>query len=310
MMLRSVNLEPKLQQLDLFLDSVPIQRANILIEALTRLDGPAASKALQDLIAADPEFAGLPHFALLCAFVDHWHSEGRAWPGTREAVMAVVRSFQEQILPATSILGSASGPWSQNRWADLARASETANIGPECRDCYAAELYLRAQQYREVVRTSGSLAGAMYRADVQRWLALGYQGCESMDQSRDAALRYSWLAPEAFGRLVTELGNALLMRDWRTFQADLGDLDATWFPAWCAHEGKVGSTLLDSLPEGDGPRAYQLVLGLMMRERSGLGPVVYQDRARLKRLNETFFAFYMQRRADIHCSATRSFSAQ
>ncbi len=309
-MLRPVDLESRLQQLDLFLDSVPIQRANILTEALTRLDGPGASKALQDLIAVDPEFAGLSHFALLCEFSNHWYSEESAWPSTREALIGVVRSFQERILPATSILGSAGVAWSRNRWADLARASEAAKVGPECRDCFAAELYLRAQQYRDVVRTAGNLAGAMLRADVQRWLALGYQGCENTEQSRKAALRYAWLAPEAFGTLVTELGNALLLRDWRAFQADLGDLDATWFPAWCAHESKVGSTLLDALPKGDGPRAYQLLVGLLMRERGGLGPVVYQDRARLKRLNETFFAFYMLRRSDLNRSTARPFSAQ
>jgi hypothetical protein len=39
---------------------------------------------------------------------------------------------------------------------------------------------------------------------------------------------------------------------------------------------------------------------LAIRERGGLCPAVYKDRARLKRLDESFFAFYMQRRSELH----------
>ena len=92
--------------------------------------------------------------------------------------------------------------------------------------------------------------------------------------------------------------DAALARDWRNFQADLGDLDATWFPAWCAHEKKAGAATLDNLPPGDGPLAYRLVAGLVKRERGGLCAAIYEDRARLKRLDDGFFSFYMKHRSD------------
>lgn len=112
-------------------------------------------------------------------------------------------------------------------------------------------------------------------------------------------LRYAWLAPQQFNAFVDETGEAQLARDWSDFQADLGDLDATWFPAWCAHEKKAGVSILENLPTSDGSMAYRLVTGLTIRERGGLCRAVYEDRARLKRLDESFFAFYMRHRSNL-----------
>ena len=89
-------------------------------------------------------------------------------------------------------------------------------------------------------------------------------------------------------------------KHWKN-ETPLGELDASWFPAWCAHENKAGSSVLDNLPDGEGCSAYRLVCGLAIRERGGLSSALYEDRARLKRLNKQFFAFYMQSR-----SATKS----
>ena len=57
--------------------------------------------------------------------------------------------------------------------------------------------------------------------------------------------------------------------------------------------------MLGNLPSGDGPLAYRLVVGLARRERDGLCAAVYEDRARLKRLSESFFGFYMRHRSDL-----------
>ena len=125
-------------------------------------------------------------------------------------------------------------------------------------------------------------------------MALGQHQCGKAEPARSAVLRYAWLAPERFDALVDEISDVGLTRDWRIFQLDLGDLDAAWFPAWCAHEKKGGATLVDNLPSGDGPMAYRLVTSLARREHGGLCASVYEERARLKRLDESFFAFYMK----------------
>ena len=134
---------------------------------------------------------------------------------------------------------------------------------------------------------------------MQRWLGLGHYRCGAIEPSRTAALRYAWLAPKGFNAFVEEMSDPALTRDWRNFQADLGDLDATWFPAWCAHEKKSGTTIADNVPPGNGPMAYRLVVGLSIREQAGLCPAVYEDRARLKRLDDSFFALYMKHRSDL-----------
>jgi hypothetical protein len=289
-----------MQQLDIFADSVPVQRANALIAALSRFDRVASQQALELLVAADSQCEGLPRFRVLCEFVDHWPDscDEPDWPRIQTDIAVAEQLIRERVMPAATIMGDAGVALVQRSWSVLAKASEAARIGPEHCDCFAAELYLRAQQFPDVVRTAQGLPGAEMRAAVQRWLGLGYCGCGEAEQAGRAVLRYAWLAPQRFHVFVEEMRDAMLARDWRSFQADLGDLDATWFPAWCVQEKKADSTLLDNLPTADGATAYRLVVGLAIRERGGLCPAVYEDRARLKRLNESFFAFYMKCRSN------------
>ncbi len=292
-----------MQQLDIFADSEPVRRANALVDALIRFDRPVAHRALQDLRALDPQGEDVPGFQLLCNFVVGWPDSRSAanWPRNPAEVAALEEVLSEHIVPAAAVLGGEGSKVLLRRcWSDLAGAAEACGVGPENRACFAAELYLRAGKFSQAVRLAQSVPGAALRSAAQRWLALGYQGCGDAIRSRHAVSRYAWLAPQGFGALLAELHETSLDRDWRDFQSDLGDLDATWFPAWCAHEQKVDAALLENLPEIDGAMAYRLVTGLAIRERSGLGAAVFEDRARLKRLNEIFFAFYLERRSSVH----------
>lgn len=288
-----------MQQLDIFADSIPVQRANDLIAALSNFDRTASRQALRHLAVADPHHAGLPRYQLLCDFVDHWvdSCNGPGWSCTLAAIAAEEQLIREQIIPAAIVMGNAGVDLARKCWGILAKASERAGIAPEHCDYFAAELYLRAQQFPDAVRIAKEVPGAEMRVAAQRWLGLGYYGRGETEQARRAVLRYAWLAPQRFDAFVDEIGDTQLARDWSDFQADLGDLDATWFPAWCAHEKKAGVSILDNLPASDGGMAYRLVVGLAIRERGGISGAVCEDRARLKRLNESFFAFYMQRRS-------------
>jgi len=290
-----------MQQLDIFADSVPVQRANDLIAALANLDRAASQQALRCLVEADPQHAGLAQYQVLCDFIEHWgdNCSNQDWSPTPVAIAAEEQLIREQIIPAAAVMGNAGDDLVRKCCGILAKASEKAGIPPEHGDYFAAELYLRAQQFPDVVRIAKKTPGAEMRAAVQRWLGLGYYGCGETEQARRAVLRYAWLAPQRFDAFVDETGDTQLARDWSDFQADLGDLDATWFPAWCAHEKKAGVSILGNLPASDGGMAYRLVTGLAIRERGGLCPAVYEERARLKRLDESFFAFYMQHRSNL-----------
>lgn len=289
-----------MRQLDIFADSVPVQLANNLIDALVNLDRAASRRFMSRLTEADPDHAGLPRFEILCDFVDHL-TDSYDCPDKPHAaaIAADQRLIWEHIIPASSVMGSSGGEMISRCWSILARASEAAGIGHECDDCFAAELYLRARQFHDAVRTALTIPGSDMRAAAQRWLGLGYYGCGETEKARTAVLRYAWLAPERFEALVEEMNDAKLTRDWSSFQDDLDDLDAAWFPAWCAHEKKAGSSIQENLPDCDGCSAYLLVTGLAMRERGGIGNALLADRARLKRLNESFFAFYMKHRSRI-----------
>ena len=290
-----------MQQLNIFADSMPVQRANDLCAALVNFDRIASRQAFLLLTESAPHHAELPRFQILCDFIGHWvdSCNDLNWPRTMTTIAAEEQLIREQIIPAAIVMGNAGFDLVRKCWGILAKASEEIGIGPEHYDYFAAELYLRAQQFPDTVRTAQMAPGAEMRAAVQRWLGLGYYGCGKTEQAMRSVLRYAWLAPQRFNAFVDEIGDTELARDWNNFQADLGELDATWFPAWCAHEQKTSTSMLDKLPTSDGSMAYRLVMGLAIRERGGLCLAVIDDRARLKRLNECFFAFYMGRRSDL-----------
>ena len=291
-----------MQQLDIFADSEPIQRANDLIAALAALDRTASQQAMRDLVTADPNHEGLHKFQVLCDFIDYWiDSPNRSECSDITAtIVEEERLIREQIIPAATVMGSAGDTLIRKCWGALAKLSEKAGIDPKQPLCFAAELYLRAHQFHDVVRTAKVIPGADMRAVVRRWLGLGYAGCGETENARSAALRFAWLSPQEFDVFLDEMRDKELARDWSNCQSDLDDLDATWFPAWCANEKVAGIPVLDNLPANEGSSAYRLVVSLDLRERSGICRIVFEERARLKQLNESFFVFYMKRRADPH----------
>lgn len=287
-----------MQQLDIFADSEPVQRANDLIAALARFDYMASRQAMRNLVAADPSHEALDKFQVLCDFLEHWikylaESDSSDIAATISSEEKLIR---EQIIPASIVMGAKSNVLIRKCWESLAWLSEKVNIDPKQIHCFAAELYLRAGQFHDVVRTAKVIPGADMRSAVQRWLALGYAGCGETEHARSATLRFAWLSPQEFDDFVDEMHDTVLARDWNNCQADLDDLDATWFPAWCANEKVAGTLIQDNFPACEGSSAYKLVVSLGLRERNGICRTVFEERARLKQLNESFFAFYMKRR--------------
>jgi len=290
-----------MQQLDIFADSVSVQLSNDLIAALLSFDHAAACQTLQHLTKNDPQHIGLDQYQMLCDFIgaraDNFDNPN--WSPAPAAIAADEQLLREKIIPAAKVMGRAGNKLAHKCWGMLAKASERVGVDSKHSDYFAAELYLRAQQFTDVVRIAQKVPGAEMRAIVQRWLGLGYYGCGKSAPARSAALRYAWLAPQQFDDFVDEASDKQLARDWGDFQVELGELDATWFPAWCENEKKEGLSIRQNLPKSDGGMAYRLLISLSIRERGGLCSAVYEERSRLKQLNESFFAYYMQRRADL-----------
>ncbi|MFA6920574.1 MAG: hypothetical protein WC216_01920 [Gallionella sp.] len=287
-----------MQQLDIFADSESVQRANDLIAALACFDYMASRQAMRELVAVDPYGEALNKFQVLCDFIEHWieYVTKPDWSDIATTIVTEEKLIREQIIPAAIVMGVKSDVLIRKCWESLAKLSEKASIDPKQTHCFAAELYLRAGQFHDVVRTAKVIPGANMRSALQRWLALGYAGCGEIEHARSATLRFAWLSPQEFDGFVDEMHDTALVRDWNNCQADLDDLDATWFPAWCANEKVAGTLIQDDFPACEGSSAYKLVVSLGLRERNGICRTVFEERARLKQLNESFFAFYMTRR--------------
>ncbi len=173
-----------LYQLDIFADSVSVQRANDLIAELSSFDHITSRQALCHLVEVDPNHTGLPQFQVLCDFVDHWVDSRNDpdWPRTPSAVAEEEQLIREQIIPAAAVMGNAGGDLVRNCWGILAKASEGAGVTPDHCDFFAAELYLRGKQFHDVVRTAQRVPGKEMRAAVQRWLRLGIMAVGSQNK--------------------------------------------------------------------------------------------------------------------------------
>jgi len=300
--------KPGMQQLDIFADSESVQRTNDLMAAWARFDSNGAQLALQALRNVDAAHPELADFKTVCEYLARWPTgcDDPSWPRTPTAIQTAVDQLLTQLIPLTKKMGNAGHTLLRKMWADLANASTVANIDYTDGLTYTAELHWHAEQYAEMVRTAQQVPDADMQAPVQRWLALGHQKCGDHKMARLAALRFAWLAPQQFDMLITEINNLKLTKDWKAFQNDLGDLDATWFPIWCLHEHKADGLNLAPYPQNSGAMAYPILIDLIAQERVGLSEAIFTDRARLKDLGEHFFAFYLQRRSDFHSSRRKS----
>ncbi|MBI5438250.1 MAG: hypothetical protein HY936_04795 [Nitrosomonadales bacterium] len=93
-----------MQQLDIFADSLPVQRANDLIVALASFDRTASRNALRLLEAADLQHAGLAQYRMLCDFIEGWadNCDNADWSPAPAAIAIEEQLIREQIIPAAT----------------------------------------------------------------------------------------------------------------------------------------------------------------------------------------------------------------
>lgn len=297
-----------MQQLDIFADSESVQHTNDLMTAWIQFDHNGAQRALQTMRNANPTHPELSDYQAICEYLARWPTgcDDPSWPRTPTAIQTAVDQLLTQLIPLTQKMGDGGRTLLRKMWSDLANASAVAKIDYAEGLTYPAELHWRAEQYAEMVRAAQLVPDADMQAPVQRWLALGHQKCGDNKMARLAALRFAWLAPQQFDILMTEINNLKLTKDWKAFQNDLSDLDATWFPVWCLHEHKADGLNLAPYPQNSGAMAYSILIDLIAQERAGLSEAIFTDRARLKDVGEHFFAFYLRRRSDFHSARNRS----
>ncbi len=286
-----------MRQLDIFDDSRSILLANDIAAALLRRDGPGAAAAIAKLRDEDPRHRDLAAFDCLLAFV-----EGEVVapePADTPVIAALVADADTRISPAAGVLGQHAEAFLRPLWRRLAAAG--TGFDAAMAEAHPAALWLRAGDHAAAEAAARSIAGGGRLAPVQRWLCLALHPRTGLDGILDPLFRFAWLAPDRLAGLVAELDEPLLERSWRQFLADPGTLDADWFPAWYLAEHPqtpLGDTAASaSTPAADACRRLARVLAL---ERQGHSPALVQQRAKLRALDETFFAWYMARRTVSH----------
>lgn len=237
-----------MQQLDIFADSESVQRTNDLIAALACFDYSTSRQAIHALVAADPCHEALDKFQVLSDFIEHWveYIAESDYSDIAATIVAEEKLICEQIMPVAIVMGQKREVLVRTCWESLAKLSEQAGIDPKQTPCFAAELYLRAGKFHDVVRTAKVIPCADMRSAVQRWLALGYAGCGKTEHARSATLRFAWLSPQKFDAFVQNLNLASNGRPLLSFFAHYPAINSAQTPVF-ARASKSGIDLVIKL---------------------------------------------------------------
>ncbi|MFZ5508908.1 MAG: hypothetical protein ACOZCP_02520 [Pseudomonadota bacterium] len=279
-----------MQQLDIFADSRDTWLANAVIDALIARDAARAGAAIEELRKEAPAHAHLSAFSLLCDFL-----RALEWDGL--PVVEALERAEAELVPACAALGSRAEEFLHPFWRRLAQRA-TAPYDPVRPEAHAAALWLRAGEYARAEAAAREIPDGENRPEVLRWCCLATHRLGGLDAALPFVIRMAWIAPERLGALVGELGEPLLARAWRDFGVALGDLDASWFPAWFLHEHPASALPADALPENvpAAAAACTVLARLLQLEKRGHSPALVSLRGRLKGLGEGFYEFYMERR--------------
>lgn len=285
-------------QLDLFVDSGAILSANAAADALLRHDPERAEECLRKLENEEPGYRALGALRTLCRTLREW-----PWAASNPAeVAAALLRLETEIEPAAlAALGGNTPDFMRPFWRELAGYAEPHGYDPALPQAFSAGLHLRAQDGAAAVRAVESIPNHEGNPDALHWLALARHGLGGLEAGRPFLLRLALLAPERLVPLIGELGDPVLGRDWKAFQADFGGLDgdegtAAWFPAWYVLVHPATPVLSDAaLPATPAAQGLAAIERLNALEGLEPGPELIAVRSRLRTLAPELFALYMAR---------------
>jgi hypothetical protein len=140
------------------------------------------------------------------------------------------------------------------------------------------------------------------------WLTLARHRLRGLSAARPTLFALAWCAPGRVSRLVADLGDDALERDWDAFESS--DWPATpqaelpaWFPAWYLIQHPAAAPELmvaaDAQQSAAGAAA-QLLVRILDSEKDGNSRRLVRLRQQLRDLNADLFSLYMARRTVFH----------
>ena len=291
-------------QLDLFLDSQAVVLANEVGERLLARDAAGAESALYALEREGSDHPGLAGLRILVQFACDWQPPAKHFA----KIARSVARLEQQVAPAASLaLGNRGTALVQSYYRDLAAAAVGAPYDPEHLSVHAACLWARCGEFAASEQAALSIPGWQETPDALHWCSVARCALTGLAAARPTLFALAWRAPGRLDRLVAELADAALGRDWHVFEscdwpatphAELG----AWFPAWYVMQHPAASADIalagsHSSPAGS---AAELLVRILDRERDGNSRELLHLRKRLRDLSSDLFSLYMAHRSVFH----------
>jgi hypothetical protein len=291
-------------QLDLFLDSRAVVLANEVAERLLAHDARAAESALFALEREGPGHPGLPALRVLVQFARDWQPP----PRRLADIGRLAARLEQQIAPAVAAaLDSRGLSLIESYYRELAAAADGLPYDPEHARAHAAALWLRCGEFAASEQAIQSIPGWRDTPETLRWCSLGRYALYGLAGARPALFALAWRAPQQVDRLVRELRDDALQRDWSAFESCDWPTTASaalpaWFPAWYVLEHPAAAADIALAGEHDSPAAgaTQLAVRILDLERAGSSAQLLRLRDQLRTLNPDLFSHYMARRSVFH----------
>jgi hypothetical protein len=288
-------------QLDLFLDSRAVMLANDVGRALTERDAERAQAALCRLRCEAPDHPGIGALERVTTALAEWsvpEREAAAVERCADWISGELASAaREALREGADELVAAS-------FRELASVARDLPFDPVHPRAHLAWLSLQCGDWEGAEAACASIPQAEEHAEVIEWRAVARYRRYGLSAARPHLYALAWHAPSRLASVIAELGDELLLRDWRRFEraSEWEAVDPTqlaaWFPAWYVLEHPVVGAELDlvAAPAGAAVEAAHLLRELIELEKRGSSQRLGRARARLRELNADLFSLYMERR--------------
>lgn len=289
-------------QLDIFDDSRDVMLRNDVLHALEQRDAQAARAVWLKLEQEYPGDDTLPPLDLLIHTLQH--ADAAPFVDAAQASQAL-QHMQCDIEPAAQRLwgAPAAASWLAPLWRQLAQRAAGFGFRADQAEIHAAALWLRAGDFAAAAAAAQQIESWRRIPAPLSWMSEARFRLDGLDPHWGLLAELAWLSPQRFDVLMRRLGDPVLTRLRRRFDAGFeGDgsvADLVWFPAWVLCEtpalaGALGQAqpALHSAAE----RAMRLLLDLLHLERQGRQHELPAQRRRLRDLQPVLYAAYMKSR--------------
>ncbi len=294
------------RQLDLFIDGADAILVHEIVVGLMRRDGDRAAAGLRQLGQEHPHH---PDLAALTVLVEALPTPLLA-TATHLTLTKHIEETERQLVPAARrLLGADADAFLRPMWQVLAATATDLTFAPTHPRAHRAWL---CQQYGDWPQVLAAVENEPGWADtplLRSWMGLARHHLGAPEVAIRLWLPLCWIDPALFAACAPTLPNPTIRAAWVAFE-DAAPFEESlapralapaWFPAWLVlrHPGLSRLFDADDIPDaGDAALVFRHLLALLPLEQHGLTDELVSQRRALRRLDESFFRYYMAVRGE------------